>query len=107
MSAAIKKMALSTLFCSTYCNNFRNFIHIYQSVRTLKSDLKIKWIRPEKISCIKPEKSGDLEPRKPLDLTQYPLELKHSKELETYVSLILKWVILFVINFGPRNPYYS
>lgn len=26
-----------------------------------KSDLKIKWVRPEKISCIDPRKSGDLE----------------------------------------------
>lgn len=48
-----------------------------------KSDLKIKWVRPEKILSIKPAKSGDKSPIPEIDKSQYMLEFKNSKELET------------------------
>ena len=64
-----------------------------------KSDLKIKWVRPEKISCIKPEKSGDLEPMPKIDLTQYQLEYRKSKELETANDLVKR---LFTLEFAPN-----
>lgn len=51
--------------------------------RTFKSDLHIKWVRPEKIACWDPKKSGDLVPQEPLDMTQIPLEYQESKELKT------------------------
>lgn len=54
------------------------------STRGLKSDLHIKWIRPEKINCWDPRKSGDLSSLEPLDMTDVPLEFQESKELKTY-----------------------
>ncbi len=46
-----------------------------------KSDLKIKWNRPEKISCIKPEKSGDKQPLENVK-EKYILGFEESKEFQ-------------------------
>lgn len=51
--------------------------------RGLKSDLHIKWVRPEKIACWDAKKSGDLVPLEPLDMTKFPLEYQDSEELKT------------------------
>lgn len=51
--------------------------------RGIKSDLKIKWVRPEKVSCVDPEKSGDRSPFPVIDTTQCALAYRNSKELET------------------------
>lgn len=48
-----------------------------------KSDLKIKWVRPEKILCTKAAKSGDLSAFPSVDPKQYVKEFQQSKELET------------------------
>ncbi len=48
-----------------------------------KSDLKIKWIRPEKVMCIQPEKSGDRSPFPDIDKNEFMLEYQNCKELET------------------------
>ncbi|KAM8713970.1 hypothetical protein ACLKA7_014175 [Drosophila subpalustris] len=56
----------------------RQFVRDY----AFKSDLKIKWVRPEKISCIKPEKSGDLAKLPPLDPNEILPDYKDSKELQ-------------------------
>uniref|UniRef100_A0A182QMJ2 Small ribosomal subunit protein uS15m n=1 Tax=Anopheles farauti TaxID=69004 RepID=A0A182QMJ2_9DIPT len=58
---------------------------INQIVRTyaLKSDLKIKWVRPEKIPCIRPEKSGDLQPMPKIAGNELLKDYRESKELET------------------------
>lgn len=45
-----------------------------------KSDLKIKWVRPEKIPCYKPEKSGDLGLE--LDVSPKDLAENYSKSIE-------------------------
>lgn len=50
--------------------------------RTFKSDLKIKWVRPEKIPCYKPAKSGDLASFPQVDKSMLALEYQQSKELE-------------------------
>lgn len=55
----------------------------YITARGLKSDLHIKWVRPEKIACWDPKKSGDLAPLEPLDMTKVPLEYQESEELKT------------------------
>uniref|UniRef100_A0A2M4BX82 Small ribosomal subunit protein uS15m n=1 Tax=Anopheles marajoara TaxID=58244 RepID=A0A2M4BX82_9DIPT len=49
----------------------------------LKSDLKIKWVRPEKIPCYKPEKSGDLQAMPKLAGTELMKDFRECKELET------------------------
>ncbi|XP_050094455.1 28S ribosomal protein S15, mitochondrial [Anopheles aquasalis] len=49
----------------------------------LKSDLKIKWVRPEKIPCYKPEKSGDLQAMPKLAGSELMKDFRESKELET------------------------
>ncbi|ALC41548.1 bonsai [Drosophila busckii] len=56
----------------------RQFVREY----AFKSDLKIKWVRPEKISCIKPEKSGDLGKLPPLHEDELLPEYKDCKELK-------------------------
>jgi small subunit ribosomal protein S15 len=65
----------------------RSLIHpgngLVLSTRGLKSDLHIKWVRPEKIACWDPKKSGDLSPLEQLDMTKPPLEFQDSEELKT------------------------
>ncbi|XP_041770073.1 28S ribosomal protein S15, mitochondrial-like [Anopheles merus] len=58
---------------------------VNQIVRTyaLKSDLKIKWVRPEKIPCYKPEKSGDLQSLPTFAGTELMKDYRDSKELES------------------------
>ena len=65
-----------------------------------KSDLKIKWVRPEKIPCIRPEKSGDLEPMSQIDLSQPRMMFRNSKELETADETVKK---LFSLEYAPRK----
>lgn len=65
----------------------------------MKSDLKIKWIRPVKIPSHKVEKSGDLKSMPAIDksLPQFPL--KDCKELETADEITKRLVSL---EFSPR-----
>ncbi|XP_018578120.1 28S ribosomal protein S15, mitochondrial [Anoplophora glabripennis] len=65
-----------------------------------KSDLKIKWVRPEKIPCHKPEKSGDLEGIPKIDKRQLILDFNNSKELKTADDNVRK---LFMLEFAPRK----
>lgn len=51
--------------------------------RGLKSDLHIKWVRPEKVACWDPKKSGDLKPLEQLDMKKFPLDYQESEELKT------------------------
>lgn len=53
-----------------------------------KSDLKIKWVRPEKIPCIDPIKSGDCSKLPPVNEKLLIRGFDKSKELEKYVILI-------------------
>lgn len=66
----------------------------------LKSNLKIKWVRPVKIPCYAPEKSGDLEGFPQIDKTQIIDEFKHCKELEIADELVKK---LFTYEYAPRR----
>jgi len=65
-----------------------------------KSDLKIKWVRPEKIPCFKPEKSGDLAPMPSYNKTDYLLEFRNNKELETANEHVKK---LFTLEFNAKK----
>lgn len=65
-----------------------------------KSDLKIKWVRPEKIPCIMPQKSGDLKPKQQVDNSVLRYEFRHSKELESADETVRK---LFTVEFGPPS----
>lgn len=65
-----------------------------------KSDLKIKWVRPEKIPSTKPEKSGDLEQIKIIPNKEYVYDFKNSKELENANDVVKK---LFTLEFAPRT----
>lgn len=56
----------------------RQFVREY----AFKSDLKIKWVRPEKIACYKPEKSGDLAKLPPLKADELLPEYRDCKELD-------------------------
>lgn len=67
------------LFSSFITSNVNQFVRNY----AFKSDLKIKWVRPEKISCLKPAKSGDQAPFPDIDKNQYIPEFQNCKELET------------------------
>ncbi|XP_050307331.1 28S ribosomal protein S15, mitochondrial [Anthonomus grandis grandis] len=83
--STIKNPELTSLIVRTYA---------------FKSDLKIKWVRPEKICCTKPEKSGDLAPMPPIDKKQFLLEFRNSKELETADEHVKK---LFSLEFNPSK----
>lgn len=65
-----------------------------------KSDLKIKWIRPEKIPCVHPQKSGDLVGKSEIDKTLLRYEFRDSKELENADESVRK---LFTLEFAPKN----
>ncbi|XP_050438627.1 28S ribosomal protein S15, mitochondrial [Adelges cooleyi] len=58
--------------------------------RGLKSDLRIKWVRPEKIACWHPKKTGDLVPMEPVDMNEFPLEFRESEELKTANEYVRK-----------------
>ncbi|XP_058057739.1 small ribosomal subunit protein uS15m [Anopheles bellator] len=75
---------------------------INQIVRTyaLKSDLKIKWVRPEKIPCYKPEKSGDLQALPKFAGTELMKDFRDSKELETADESVRK---LFTLEHNRRR----
>lgn len=66
----------------------------------MRSDLKIKWVRPEKISCIKPEKSGDCSPLPMADPKQFMLEFQKSHDLEKADESVKD---LFRIENSPRR----
>ncbi|KRT80402.1 hypothetical protein AMK59_6636, partial [Oryctes borbonicus] len=65
-----------------------------------KSDLKIKWVRPEKIPCYKPAKSGDLKSMPEIDLNQYQIEFRNCKGLEDADEIVQR---LFKLEFGPHR----
>lgn len=80
------KMALPLFLLHGKCLVFSNVasLNAYKnSIRGLKSELNIKWIRPEKVSCLKPEKSGDLKPLLQVDKSEKPLMFQNSEELKT------------------------
>lgn len=51
-------------------------------VRTLKSDLKIKWKRPEKVSCFDPSKTGDRASMPKVDENNVAVDFQTATELE-------------------------
>ncbi|XP_017777887.1 PREDICTED: 28S ribosomal protein S15, mitochondrial [Nicrophorus vespilloides] len=67
-----------------------------------KSDLKIKWTKPEKIACFRPEKSGDLEGMPDIDKSRYPLQFKNCKELENADENVKR---LFSLQFHRRSQH--
>ncbi|KAG5885840.1 hypothetical protein JTB14_032035 [Gonioctena quinquepunctata] len=84
---------------------FRNGVNMYLSRISsrgyaFKSDLKIKWVRPEKIPCYKPEKTGDLLGYPKLDKKLYMLGFDNSKELQTADETVKK---LFTLEFAPKK----
>lgn len=83
------------LFNNAVCvNAYKN------SIRGLKSELNIKWIRPEKVSCVEPEKSGDLKPLLEVDERERPLIFKNSEELKTADDVVKQ---LFTVKFWPNS----
>lgn len=72
-----------------------------QSVReyAFKSDLKIKWNRPEKIPCILPEKSGDLSKLPPINPKEVVPEFRDSKELKDADEMVKS---LYRLENNPR-----
>lgn len=67
-------------------------------VRTFKSDLKIKWVRPEKVPSIHPTKSGDLKPVTSVDLKNFPTVFQKSEELNNASDLVKR---MFTLEFLP------
>lgn len=65
-----------------------------------KSDLHIKWVRPEKIHSTRPEKSGDLEPIAKIAPDSLRVDFRDSEELKTADEVVKK---LFTLEFAPRN----
>nr|XP_022914171.1 28S ribosomal protein S15, mitochondrial [Onthophagus taurus] len=65
-----------------------------------KSNLKIKWVRPEKVLCYKPEKSGDLEQISNIDLTKTQKNFRNCKELEDADPIVKR---LFTLKFAPHS----
>lgn len=65
-----------------------------------KSDLKIKWNRPEKMLSYKPEKSGDLAGTPKTDGKTFLLNFEKSKELQTADESVKK---LFQLENNPRR----
>nr|CAI5870429.1 unnamed protein product [Callosobruchus analis] len=89
-------------------NNIRSLLISYHSPiknvlcrsYAFKSDLKIKWVRPQKIPCFKPEKTGDLEGVPQIDKEHVILDFKESKELSTADNNVKK---LFSLEFAPHK----
>ena len=80
-------------FNMNYVNT--NFFHSCNVNNARKSNLPVKWKRPEKIPCFHPEKSGDLKSLEKVDLKQFGLEYKDLEELKRF----LKYNFIIMINF--------
>lgn len=65
-----------------------------------KTDLKVKWVRPPKISCIKPEKSGDLKAYESPDSKRFLVNFEKSEELKTANDLVKS---IFTLENNRRN----
>ncbi|XP_015603946.1 28S ribosomal protein S15, mitochondrial [Cephus cinctus] len=65
-----------------------------------KSNLKIKWVRPEKPSCISTEISGDLGLDVKVDPNEYCKKYWNSKELEDADDIVKK---MFTLDFNKRK----
>ncbi|XP_050530928.1 28S ribosomal protein S15, mitochondrial [Daktulosphaira vitifoliae] len=76
---------------SSFCSKIR-YINSNNSLLTrgLKSDLHIKWVRPEKIACWHPKKTGDLVPLKNIYMPEFPLQFQNSHELKTANEYVRK-----------------
>lgn len=81
----------------TNVNILSKSIHQH-SVNYIKSDLPIKWFRPEKIPCYKPEKSGDLKPLEQVDTKLLAPEFQQLEELKSADENVKK---LFTLEFFP------
>lgn len=66
----------------------------------VKTDLKVKWIRPEKISCIKPERSGDLAKFEYPQQQRLLSDFDKSEELKSASELVKK---LFTLEQNRRK----
>lgn len=73
---------------------------ISQRNYAFKSDLKIKWVRPEKIPSYKAVKSGDLAPIPEIDQNQYQLAYRDCKGLKDAPEIVQK---LFTLEFAPHS----
>lgn len=65
-----------------------------------KSDLKIKWNRPEKIPCYDPRKSGDKSAFPDIDKSELLRNYSKSRELESAEENVKK---LFQLKHNPRS----
>lgn len=83
-----------------YLKKINNAFSIFSRSYAFKSDLKIKWVRPEKIPCFKPEKSGDLQGFPSINKSETILEFQNSKELATADDNVKK---LFSLEFAPKK----
>lgn len=58
----------------------------------MKSNLPIKWVRPEPIPCYKPQKSGDCGPLENVDKSRLSPLFEGVSALDKYVfELLLFW----------------
>ncbi|GJQ76118.1 hypothetical protein Trydic_g1866 [Trypoxylus dichotomus] len=71
-----------------------------QRTYAFKSDLKIKWVRPEKIPCYKPAKSGDLRPMPEIDLNQYQPQFRNCQGLQDADEIVQR---LFKLEFASNR----
>lgn len=69
-------------------------------IRSFKSELKIKWVRPEKISCTKPEKSGDRSKLAEVDKSQLMMGYDQVEELKKADEVVKS---LFTYQNNPRK----
>lgn len=77
-----------------------NSVSIISRHYAFKSDLKIKWVRPEKIPCYKPQKSGDLQPMRAIAGSDLLKDFRNSKELENADDTVKN---LFSLEHNPRR----
>lgn len=74
---------LKGFFCSTVVRNVLASSVECANARTLKTALKIKWVRPVKKPHNHPDNSGDRSPIVEYDKTTRMIRFENSKELET------------------------
>ncbi|CAH1390807.1 unnamed protein product [Nezara viridula] len=79
-------------------NNLCRFLHKHSVNYSLKSDLPIKWFRPEKIPCYKPAKSGDLKDLGQVDVKCLAPSFQDIDELKSADENVKK---LFTLEFLP------
>lgn len=79
---------LATIAKTVFLKNLATPAVTLARAYAVKSDVKVRWVRPEKIPCTMPSRSGDLILYKAPDQTQFISKFDQSEELKAADEMV-------------------